>query len=462
MVAVGIYCRISDDRTGEGLGVARQEADCRALAERRGWTVHDVYVDNDVSAYARKLRTDYQRLLDDLKAGVIKGVVVWHLDRLTRRPLELEEFFIVCEAAGVTCLASVTGDVDLGTFDGQFMARILGAVARKESDDKSRRTKRKHLELAQTGQPCGGTRPFGYDKGGLVVREAEAQLIREAAERIIAGGTLRGITMQWNADGVPSSRGGRWTQTAIRRILTSWRIAGVRALGDEPMSAAAWPPILDPATHQQLRDILLAPGRSRGGFGPRRHLLTGLLTCGRCGTRLIARPYRDRRTSYLCPTDPGKGGCGGIRIVSEPLEELLVAAVCRVLDQPRLEEVRAGRAASGPDPVAGEISACEAKLRQLAEQWAADQLSKEEWLAARAAVEARLTAARTAMARRKRTGVLDAHRGQGASILERWADLPLDRQRGIVEAVVEKITIGPAVKGLGRFDPERVTVSWRA
>jgi site-specific DNA recombinase len=43
----GIYTRISDDTEGEGLGVARQEQDCRALCERKGWTVADVYPDND-------------------------------------------------------------------------------------------------------------------------------------------------------------------------------------------------------------------------------------------------------------------------------------------------------------------------------------------------------------------------------------------------------------------------------
>ncbi|MEV0583029.1 recombinase family protein [Nonomuraea sp. NPDC050310] len=47
-----IYCRISQDREGAGLGVARQEADCRKLVELRGWNVAGVYPDNDVSAYS--------------------------------------------------------------------------------------------------------------------------------------------------------------------------------------------------------------------------------------------------------------------------------------------------------------------------------------------------------------------------------------------------------------------------
>jgi site-specific DNA recombinase len=64
---------------------------------------------------------------------------------LHRQPKELEEFFELCAAADVHRLASVSGDIDLATHDGQFLARILGAVSRKESDDKSRRIMRKHL-----------------------------------------------------------------------------------------------------------------------------------------------------------------------------------------------------------------------------------------------------------------------------------------------------------------------------
>src|SRR5437868_481387 len=104
--SAAIYARISSDRDGTQLGVTRQVEDCRSLAQRRGWTVAEVYVDDDVSAYSGRIRPEYRRLLSDLKAGSRDAVVVWHLDRLHRQPKELEEFFEVCEAAGVTSLAS--------------------------------------------------------------------------------------------------------------------------------------------------------------------------------------------------------------------------------------------------------------------------------------------------------------------------------------------------------------------
>ncbi|MDQ5874696.1 MAG: recombinase family protein, partial [Actinomycetota bacterium] len=130
----------------------RQEADCRALAESRGWDVAEVYVDNDLSAYSGKPRPAYKRLLADLSSGSIDAVVTWHLDRLHRSPTELEHFFEVCDRAGLKSMATVTGDVDLSTDDGRFHARIMGAVARKSSDDSSRRLKRKFESLAQEGR----------------------------------------------------------------------------------------------------------------------------------------------------------------------------------------------------------------------------------------------------------------------------------------------------------------------
>src|SRR5690606_35447771 len=101
----GIYARISKD-DGSALGVGRQIEDCTAEAERRGWTVVDQYVDNNVSASKSKPRPEYTRLLDDVEQGRIDAVVVWDVDRLTRKPAELETFIDLADRHGLA-LASV-------------------------------------------------------------------------------------------------------------------------------------------------------------------------------------------------------------------------------------------------------------------------------------------------------------------------------------------------------------------
>src|SRR5262249_25050949 len=96
-----IYCRISRDRDGTSLGVQRQEKLCREIVKRNGWTVFDVYVDNDVSATKRKARPDYVRMLTDLRAGAFTVVVALDTDRLLRRPLEFEQLAEVGEGLGL-------------------------------------------------------------------------------------------------------------------------------------------------------------------------------------------------------------------------------------------------------------------------------------------------------------------------------------------------------------------------
>ena len=138
------------------MAVKRQLADCRAEAERLGWTVTQEYVDDDVSAYSGKPRPAYERMLADLADGRIDAIIAWHIDRLYRRPLDLEELLRVCASVGVTDLRTVSGAFDLATGDGMLVARMLAAVAANESDSKRRRGRRKMQEIAEAGKAHGG------------------------------------------------------------------------------------------------------------------------------------------------------------------------------------------------------------------------------------------------------------------------------------------------------------------
>ncbi|MGB6059417.1 MAG: recombinase family protein, partial [Microthrixaceae bacterium] len=116
--AAAIYARISQD-DGTALGVTRQVEDCRQLARELGWTVAEEYIDNDVSAYSGKRRPAYEAMLADIADGSRDGVIVYHADRLTRRPIELEQFLDVVSGAGVSQVKFVAGTgIDVGTGDG--------------------------------------------------------------------------------------------------------------------------------------------------------------------------------------------------------------------------------------------------------------------------------------------------------------------------------------------------------
>jgi DNA invertase Pin-like site-specific DNA recombinase len=461
MPTAALYARISSDRDGDKLGVGRQIEDCEALAQRRGWAVGGHYIDDDVSAYSGRVRPEYRRMLDDLRAGSVDAVVVWHLDRLHRQPRELEQFFDICESVNVRALASVTGDIDLATHDGQFMARILGAVARKESDDKSRRIRRKALELAQSGKVSGGgTRPYGFNDDRKTIREDEAAVIRDCVARLLAGESLRSICSDLNTRRLPTTSGKVWQTHPLRRMLMSGRISGQRDYHGEIVADAEWPAIIQPSETARIRALFADPSR-RTNRSARRYLLTRLVRCGACGESLVARPRDDGRRRYVCATGPNFTGCGKRVIVADELEVFVCEAVLYRLDSPDLAAALDGQSDTESALCQERVDEETARLTELAETWAARAITLPEWLAARSPIEARLKAAKKQLARMSRETVLGPHIGHGNALRESWPQLPLTQQRAIVAAVLDHVVVGSGRRGYNRFDPGRLEPIWR-
>lgn len=462
MIRAAVYARISSDREGDRAGVRRQLHDCEALVAARDWTLVDRYVDDDLSAWSGKPRPEYRRMVEDIRAGLIDAIVVWHLDRLHRHPRELEEFFEAVDAARVSRLATFTGDIDLAKDDGRFHARILGAVARKESDDKSRRIRRKAVEIALSGRVGGGgTRPYGFESDRLTVRESEAAVIRECVARFLAGEPVRSICGDLNTRGIPTVTGGPWKSQVLTRVVSAPRTSGQREHRGEIVADAVWPAIVPPTDTARIRAILADPSR-RTNRTARRYLLLRLLRCGGCSERLVSRPRSGGVRRYICAKGTNFTGCGKTYIASETLEHFIVEAVLYRLDSPDLARVLAG-AADDPDAerVQLELDEAQAHLDELAQTYGERAISLPEWLAARAPIEARLAAAKKQLARLSRVTVLDPYIGNVPALRETWPFLPLTRQRAIVAAVLDHAVIGPGRRGYNRFDPTRVKPVWR-
>jgi site-specific DNA recombinase len=83
-------------------------------------------------------------------------------------------------------------------------ARILAAVNAKESDNISRRVRRKQQELAERGRPHGGPRRYGYQVDFSAIEPDEATIIQDLARRTLAGESLASLCRELNARGIPS------------------------------------------------------------------------------------------------------------------------------------------------------------------------------------------------------------------------------------------------------------------
>ncbi len=292
-----LYVRISRDREGAGLGIERQETDCRALAERLGWHVTEVFADNDISAASGAPRPAYRAMLDAVRSGQVKAVLAWHTDRLHRRPVELEEFISLAENHGLQVQTVKAGNIDLSTPSGRMVARMLGSAARYEVDQTKDRIKRQKQDAAGRGQYRGGPRPFGYEPDGMTVREDEARAVLEASRAALAGRTLAALAREWNERGLTGTLGRPWTYNNLRDVLLRPRNAGLLARGlpgrkkqrpgepdwsfeNDVIGPAAWPAIVPEDEWRALVTLLADPARRMNKTRETRWLGSGIYRCG--------------------------------------------------------------------------------------------------------------------------------------------------------------------------------------
>lgn len=454
-----IYCRISSDPRDTGLGVDRQRQECRDLAAARGWDVVRVHVDNDVSAFSGKRRPGYERLLADVSDGAVDVVLAWHPDRLHRSPLELEEFIVAVEKRGVGVQTVTAGQWDLSTATGRFFARQLGGVARYESEHRGERLRAK-LEQNATRGVTHGRATYGWraeyapDKTRRdVVHQQEADVVRGIARELLAGESLRSITANLNARGVPSPRGGPWHKGMVRHLVLRERNAGLRVHRGQVVGQGTWEPILHPGTYEQVRAVLGDPARKTSTGTAAQHLLSGIARCGVCGTPVRVAWNRTVH-SYRC------SGRSCVSRRKADVDELVSRVVIARLARPDAVDLFAPDTSEVRRAAAEEVQVLRARLDNAADDYADGKIDARqlERITARlrpavATAEARARAVDDAPLLADLLGVADVEAA--------WRSLSLSRRRAVVEALMA-VTILPTRQGVRTFDPSTVRIEWKA
>jgi site-specific DNA recombinase len=467
-----VYLRISESDVddGEATGIERQRVDCRALADKLGADVTQEFVDSDISAYDGKLRPAYTNLLAAVGARDVDVVIAYHLDRLHRSPLELETFIQHAAAHGVTHIHTCSGSLHLESTDDLFALRIMGAVARKASDDSSRRIKRKMRELAEQGKPHGGPRPFGYT-ADMQLEPAESVFVEEAATRVLSGEAANAIVRDWRARGVLTTRGNLFTYRAFVVMLTAARNAGMSEVHvSDPkrrsiVGAAQWPAIF---TLDQLAAIRFALDPSfRSNFTGRRiqthgnntrALLLGMIACGRCGRQMRATT-QNRYLRYVCM--PGAGGCSN-GISQARTDEHVELAVAHAVElgtfESLMHDATTSQQRAGVAKTVAALEAVEADLTGLAAAWGAGEISRVEWEAARRPLQERAHSLRSEL---EASVTVPALPVTDPSVWRsQWATWPLDRRRAALAVLLVQVTIRTSSRP-GKFDASRVDLIWR-
>lgn len=456
MLRAAVYVRISMDHAGEGLGVARQEADCRALVARNGWSVAEVYDDNDRSAAGKARRPAYARMLEDMARGVFDVIVVYHHDRLNRSPRELEHFIDLCQKYAIDCHTVASGSYDLSTASGRGMARIAAAMAKMEIDRQGERAKRKSLERAMNGYPTSIARHlYGYEPDNMTVRPFEAAQIVRAYNKMLAGASILSIRSDLRA----ASPERRWTWQMTRNLLTRPHYAGIQMFNGEVLRGVTpqWTQIVEPEVFHAVQALVAKAGTA--GRKPGRHpttYLTGIARCGVCGDRVgVHQLYKNegaRRAIYACcysrdeeKYGPRKGHPGrNMNRLDLYVERMVIARLSRsdmhsALTTPRVHStvLTAARA---------QVMQLEARLADAADAYAAGEISRSQMAQISQKLSQEIATLTPRTAPDTRPLLLEGMVGTKEHVQQRWSTLSMERKRDVTRSLLD-VQILPRVQG---------------
>lgn len=216
-----VYTRVSTtEQAIEGYSIEEQERMCKAAIVSKGWEYVGTYSDPGVSGRTMD-RAGLKSMFKGIKDGTIEAVVIYKLDRLSRKQRDtmtiIEDVFLENDVE----LVSLNETLDTSTPWGRAMIGILSSFNQMESENIQMRTQMGKEAKASQGGYAGGKPPLGYRSvnGILEVVPEEAEIVRLVYSLRKSGMTMVAISEELNRRGYKTKQGNAFRHSAVQGIL---------------------------------------------------------------------------------------------------------------------------------------------------------------------------------------------------------------------------------------------------
>lgn len=463
---VGIWVRVSTEDQAKGESPAHHEKRARLYAEAKGWTVATVYDLSGVSGKTVMEHPEAKRMLRDVESAAISGLIFSKLARLARNTKELLDFAERFREHDAD-LISLQESIDTSSPAGRLFYTMIAAMAQWEREEIAERVNASISIRAKLGKHVGGQATFGYQwlDGQLVPHPNEAPVRKLIYELFLEHGRRRKVAKVLNDRGYRTRSGAKWTDTTVRRLLRDPTAKGVHRANYTRSQGRGKTSIRKPEGEWVLRDVpaivsediweraqaLLESqreGRTQGR--PAERLFGGVLRCA-CGKKMYLKPPSPK---YACRT------CGRY-IATDDLEEVFRHELQSFFLSD--EEVRAFlerddvELAEKEEQVLlleAERRRCVAEAEKLYQAFMSDGLPARSFGELHGKLTERqteigdeLTRLRAEIDLRRINNLSREEVVTGArDLYSRWATLPPEEKRHIVQTIVEEIVIGETIE----------------
>ena len=346
---VAAYARVSSSKDAMLHSLSAQVSYYSSLIQKRpDWKFCGVYTDEGISG-TRDTRENFQRLIEDCRAGKIDLIITKSISRFARNTLTLLETVRELKELGVDVFFEEQNIHTLSA-NGEMVLTFLASYAQEESRSVSENQKWRVKKNFEAGLPWNCTM-LGYRHGtdGLVIEPKEKEAVALIFESFMAGNGIKTVANQLNALGLKTRQGKAWGKSSIRRVLQNYAYTGNLMLQStfnenhiskkKVVNSGQLPKyfiedsheaIISLETFDKVQKELESRAEKHCKRGNKKvvYPLTGLLRCGTCGDT-YRRKVTKTRTVYVCETynTKGKERCPSKSIPEDTLFSIVAEAI---------------------------------------------------------------------------------------------------------------------------------------
>ncbi len=317
---------------GEGETLIRHERALLELAKKMHLNIKCIYKEI-ISGETISARPVMQKLLSEVEQGIWDGVLVMEVERLARgNTIDQGIVAQTFQLSDTKIITPVKVYDPNNEFDEEYFEFGL-FMSRREYKTINRRLQRGRIASVKEGKYVANQPPYGYirkkienDKGfTLEPLKEEAEIVKLIFELYTVGelqedGTYNRlgtglIANKLNAMKIPAKKRKDWVPSTIRDILINpvyigkirwnWRPANKKIVNgqitiERPRASAEdcilsdglHVPIIKKETFDLVQSLMSKnPPRPIGEHGVIKNSLAGIVVCGKCGRKMVRRPY---------------------------------------------------------------------------------------------------------------------------------------------------------------------------
>lgn len=225
------YCRVSTDSDEQMNSYEAQVTHYKNMIEqKKEWELVDIYADAGISGTQTAKREEFQRMIQDVKSGLLDVVITKSISRFARNTMDTLKYVRLLREHNVAIIFEKE-NINTLEMNGEMLLTILSSLAQQESESLSQNTKMGLKMKMQRGELVGyqGCLGYDYDKNDktIYINEEEAKIVKYIFDRYTSGIGCFVIAKELTAMGVKTKRGSvNWGDSTVRGIVTNEKYKG--------------------------------------------------------------------------------------------------------------------------------------------------------------------------------------------------------------------------------------------